>query len=241
MARKTASGFLRRSAQLLAPEESPAGLGASRPQVAPAGPPIDTLYKLPDGARRVHPQFRSAPRGLLTGRHVRRPLPGEIFVRMAQGGSGISASWTRSPRRSRWRCITACRFHVLNRDVSGHRWFRASGFTGNQEIPIATSIMDYRAPLAASVSRRRPSILRRHPAPGRALMTCAKIPLHRRTSARCRPPRPRRSLSVCRPYALPLGVQEPMRRRALMRHADGASRRLPPPHKCRTAARPALS
>ena len=60
---------------------------------------------------------------------------------MAKGGPGSRVSWTRSPRRSPSRCSTA--------SVAGPgqqvraRPVRAVGLTGNQEIPIAKSIVDY--------------------------------------------------------------------------------------------------
>jgi len=68
--------------------------------------------------------------------------------------------------------------HVLIEKFKGTR-FEPSGFTGNQEIPIATSIMDYlfrwlaiRFPLEGTSP-----LVERHPAAARAQLDLPKIPL----------------------------------------------------------------
>ena len=69
--------------------------------------------------------------------------PGEIFLKMAKEGSTVS--WPdghASRRRSAWRSSTACRCEDLVNKFA-HVRFEPSGFTGNQEIPIAKSIVDY--------------------------------------------------------------------------------------------------
>ena len=69
-------------------------------------------------------------------------MPGEIFVRMAKQGSTISGLMD-----SFATAISLALQHgvplKLLVDKFSHTRFEPSGFTGNQEIPIATSIMDY--------------------------------------------------------------------------------------------------
>src|SRR5206468_5233249 len=67
--------------------------------------------------------------------------------------------------------------HVLIEKFKGTR-FEPSGFTGNQEIPIATSIMDYLFRwLAIRFPSDGPSIYERHPAAKAAQLDLPKIPL----------------------------------------------------------------
>src|SRR4029434_8026403 len=67
--------------------------------------------------------------------------------------------------------------HVLIEKFKGTR-FEPSGFTGNQEIPLATSIMDYLFRwLAIRFPSDGPSIYERHPAAKAAQLDLPKIPL----------------------------------------------------------------
>ena len=69
--------------------------------------------------------------------------PGEIFLKMAKEGSTVSGLMDSfATTVSAWRSSTACRFQDLVNKFA-HVRFEPSGFTGNQEIPIAKSIIDY--------------------------------------------------------------------------------------------------
>ena len=91
-----------------------------------------------------HPQVRHRrARGLhhgrsLPGRPARRDLPQDGQGRLDRLGPDGHASRRRSP----WRSSTACRCKDLVNKFA-HVRFEPSGFTGNQEIPIAKSIVDY--------------------------------------------------------------------------------------------------
>jgi ribonucleoside-diphosphate reductase alpha chain len=66
---------------------------------------------------------------------------------------------------------------VLIEKFKGTR-FEPSGFTGNQEIPIATSIMDYLFRwLAIRFPMEGPSLAERHPAAQAAQLDLPKVPL----------------------------------------------------------------
>jgi ribonucleoside-diphosphate reductase alpha chain len=66
---------------------------------------------------------------------------------------------------------------VLIEKFKGTR-FEPSGFTGNQEIPIATSIMDYLFRwLAIRFPVDGPSLVERHPAAKAAQLDLPKVPL----------------------------------------------------------------
>ncbi len=116
-------------------EEGPGeGPGRGGPPPSPAAP-----RRAPGG----HPQVRHRrPRGL----HHRRPLPGrtpgEIFLKMAKEGSTVSGLMDTFATT----VSVALQYGVPLRDLVNkfaHVRFEPSGFTGNQEIPIAKSIVDY--------------------------------------------------------------------------------------------------
>jgi ribonucleoside-diphosphate reductase alpha chain len=91
---------------------------------------------------RGHPQVRHRrPRGLHHRRALPEGQPGEIFLKMAKEGSTVSGLMdsfaTTCPSRSSTACRSGPGQQVRPRPV------RASGFTGNSEIPIAKSIVDY--------------------------------------------------------------------------------------------------
>ena len=96
----------------------------------------------PSGPAR-HPQVRHRrPRGL----HHRRPLPGRPARRdLPQDGQG-RLHGLRADGHPRHTIRVALQYGVPLRDLVNkfaHVRFEPSGFTGNQEIPIAKSIVDY--------------------------------------------------------------------------------------------------
>ena len=95
-------------------------------------------------ADRGHPQVRHRrPRGL----HHRRPLPGRPARRdLPEDGQGRLHGLGPDGLASRRPCRVALQYGVPLRDLVNkfaHVRFEPSGFTGNQEIPIAKSIVDY--------------------------------------------------------------------------------------------------
>src|SRR6201995_3649000 len=103
--------------------------------------------------------------------------PGEIFVRMAKEGSVIAGLMDSFATAISLALQHGVPLHVLIEKFKGTR-FEPSGFTGNQEIPIATSIMDYLFRwLAIRFPSDGPSIYERHPAARAAQLDLPKIPL----------------------------------------------------------------
>ena len=69
--------------------------------------------------------------------------PGEIFLKMAKEGSTVSGLMdTLATMTSLACCSTACPCGDLVSKFT-HVRFEPSGFTGNPEVPIAKSIVDY--------------------------------------------------------------------------------------------------
>src|SRR4029077_18148606 len=103
--------------------------------------------------------------------------PGEIFVRMAKEGSviaGLMDSFATAISRALQHGVP---LPVLIEKFKGTR-FETSGFTGNQDIPIATSIMDYLFRwLAFTFSGDDSRLAERHPAARAAQLDLPKVPL----------------------------------------------------------------
>ena len=103
--------------------------------------------------------------------------PGEIFVRMAKEGSVIAGLMDSFATAISLALQHGVPLHVLIEKFKGTR-FEPSGFTGNQEIPIATSIMDYLFRwLAIRFPSDGPSMYERHPAARAAQLDLPKIPI----------------------------------------------------------------
>jgi ribonucleoside-diphosphate reductase alpha chain len=109
----------------------------------PVGPPPAIRYKLSDERRSLTHKFSIAGHdGYITVGLYEDGKPGEIFVRMAKEGSviaGLMDSFATAVSLSLQHGVP---LRLLSEKFKGTR-FEPSGFTGNQEIPIATSIMDY--------------------------------------------------------------------------------------------------
>jgi ribonucleoside-diphosphate reductase alpha chain len=143
------------------------------------GPPMANRYKLPDErASFTHKFSIGGHEGYLTVGLYPDGSPGEIFVRMAKEGSVIAGLMDSFATAISLALQHGVPLHVLIEKFKGTR-FEPSGFTGNQEIPIATSIMDYlfrwlaiRFPLEGTSP-----LVERHPAAARAQLDLPKIPL----------------------------------------------------------------
>jgi ribonucleoside-diphosphate reductase alpha chain len=135
-------------------------------------------YKLPDErASFTHKFSIGGHEGYLTVGLYPDGTPGEIFVRMAKEGSVIAGLMDSFATAISLALQHGVPLHVLIEKFKGTR-FEPSGFTGNQEIPIATSIMDYLFRwLAIRFPTDGPSIVERHPAARAAQLDLPKVPL----------------------------------------------------------------
>ena len=163
----------------LAPEERRLVEALRARKTRPAGPPMANRYKLPDErASFTHKFSIGGHEGYLTVGLYEDMSPGEIFVRMAKEGSVIAGLMDSFATSISLALQHGVPLHILIEKFKGTR-FEPSGFTGNQEIPIATSIMDYlfrwlaiRFPLEGTSP-----LVERHPAASRAQLDLPKIPL----------------------------------------------------------------
>jgi ribonucleoside-diphosphate reductase alpha chain len=163
---------------LLAPEERRLVEALRVRKTRPAGPPMANRYKLPDErASFTHKFSIGGHEGYITVGMYEDQSPGEIFVRMAKEGSVIAGLMDSFATAISLALQHGVPLHVLIEKFKGTR-FEPSGFTGNQEIPIATSIMDYLFRwLAIRFPSDGPSMYERHPAAKAAQLDLPKIPL----------------------------------------------------------------
>jgi ribonucleoside-diphosphate reductase alpha chain len=163
---------------LLAPEERRLVEALRARKTRPAGPPMANRYKLPDErASFTHKFSIGGHEGYITVGMYEDQSPGEIFVRMAKEGSVIAGLMDSFATAISLALQHGVPLHVLIEKFKGTR-FEPSGFTGNQEIPLATSIMDYLFRwLAIRFPSDGPSIYERHPAAKAAQLDLPKIPL----------------------------------------------------------------
>jgi ribonucleoside-diphosphate reductase alpha chain len=161
---------------LLAPEERRLVEALRVRKSRPAGPPMANRYKLPDErASFTHKFSIGGHEGYITVGMYEDQSPGEIFVRMAKEGSVIAGLMDSFATAISLALQHGVPLHVLIEKFKGTR-FEPSGFTGNQEIPIATSIMDYLFRwLAIRFPSDGPSIYERHPAAKAAQLDLPKI------------------------------------------------------------------
>ena len=113
--------------------------------VAPArpAPPPAVRYKLPNERPSFTHKFSvGGHEGYITVGLYEDGKPGEIFVRMAKEGSVIAGLMDSFATAISIALQHGVPLNVLCDKFRGTR-FEPSGFTGNQDIPIATSIMDY--------------------------------------------------------------------------------------------------
>ncbi len=112
-------------------------------KIGPAGPPMALRYKLPNERRSLTHKFSiGGHEGYATVGLYENGTPGEIFVRMAKEGSVIAGLMDSFATAISLALQHGVPIKVLCEKFKGTR-FEPSGFTGNQEIPMATSIMDY--------------------------------------------------------------------------------------------------
>ncbi len=164
--------------ELLAPEERRLVEALRVRKSRPAGPPMANRYKLPDErASFTHKFSIGGHEGYITVGMYEDGSPGEIFVRMAKEGSVIAGLMDSFATSISLALQHGVPLHVLIEKFKGTR-FEPAGFTGNQEIPIATSIMDY---LFRWLAIRFPTdgsgIADRHPAARAAQLDLPKVPL----------------------------------------------------------------
>jgi ribonucleoside-diphosphate reductase alpha chain len=133
-------------------EDTLAGLNAEERRVVenmrmrrkrPSGAPAAVRYKLPDERRSLTHKFSIAGHeGYATVGLYEDGSPGEIFVRMAKEGSSIAGLMDSFATATSLALQHGVPLAILCEKFRGTR-FEPAGFTGNSEIPIATSIMDY--------------------------------------------------------------------------------------------------
>ncbi len=207
---------------MLAPEERKLVEALRVRKSRPAGPPMANRYKLPDErASFTHKFSIGGHEGYITVGMYEDQSPGEIFVRMAKEGSVIAGLMDSFATAISLALQHGVPLHVLIEKFKGTR-FEPAGFTGNQEIPIATSIMDYLFRwLAIRFPSDGPSIYERHPAARAAQLDLPKIPLLSKDFVAG-------ELKSGAP-TIPVEVVEPMRDRAWVQETDA-----PPCHECGT-------
>jgi ribonucleoside-diphosphate reductase alpha chain len=204
----------------LAPEERKLVEALRVRKSRPAGPPMANRYKLPDErASFTHKFSIGGHEGYITVGMYEDQSPGEIFVRMAKEGSVIAGLMDSFATAISLALQHGVPLHVLIEKFKGTR-FEPAGFTGNQEIPIATSIMDYLFRwLAIRFPSDGPSIYERHPAARAAQLDLPKIPLLSKDFVEAKAGTP----------AISVEVVDPARDRAWVQETDA-----PPCHECGT-------
>ncbi|HET6612166.1 MAG TPA: vitamin B12-dependent ribonucleotide reductase, partial [Kofleriaceae bacterium] len=109
----------------------------------PKGPPAAVRCKLPTERRSLTHKFSiGGHEGYITVGLYDDGNPGEIFVRMAKEGSVIAGLMDSFATAISLALQHGVPMSILCEKFKSTR-FEPSGFTGNPEIPIATSIMDY--------------------------------------------------------------------------------------------------
>ncbi len=143
----------------------------------PAGPPMAVRHKLADErASFTHKFSIGGHEGYVTVGLYEDGTPGEIFVRMAKEGSVIAGLMDSFATAVSLALQHGVPLQILVDKFKGPR-FEPSGFTGNQEIPIATSIMDYLFRWLAIRFPTDGTIVERHPAARLAQLDLPKVPL----------------------------------------------------------------
>ena len=109
----------------------------------PAGPPPARRYKLAMERRSLTHKFSIAGHeGYITVGLYDDGSAGEIFIRMAKEGSVIAGLMDSFATAASLALQHGVPLGILCEKFRGTR-FEPSGFTGNPDVPIATSIMDY--------------------------------------------------------------------------------------------------
>jgi ribonucleoside-diphosphate reductase alpha chain len=116
---------------------------AAAPAVTLTGEPKPYRRRLPDERRALTHKFQIAGHeGYITVGLYNDGMPGEIFLKMAKEGSTVSGLMDSLATMT----SIALQYGVPLRDLVNkfaHVRFEPAGFTGNAEIPIAKSIVDY--------------------------------------------------------------------------------------------------
>ena len=161
--------------EALSPEERKLVLALRSREGRPKGPPMANRYKLPEERRSLTHKFSiGGHEGYVTVGLYEDGSPGEIFVRMAKEGSVIAGLMDSFATAVSLALQHGVPLPLLIEKFKGTR-FEPSGFTGNQEIPIATSIMDY---LFRWLSLKFSSdTTDRHPAAKLAQLDLPKVPV----------------------------------------------------------------
>jgi ribonucleoside-diphosphate reductase alpha chain len=117
--------------------------------VAQAAPPVEKVVyrpvrrKLPDERRSITHKFSiGGHEGYITAGMYDEGAPGEIFITMAKEGSTISGLMDAFATAVSFNLQYGVPLKFLV-DKFAHVRFEPSGWTGNQQIPYAKSIMDY--------------------------------------------------------------------------------------------------
>ncbi|MEM9489918.1 MAG: vitamin B12-dependent ribonucleotide reductase, partial [Myxococcota bacterium] len=127
----------------LSDEEKAVVLAMREANGRPVGPPTAIRYKLGNERRSLTHKFAVAGHeGYITVGLYEDGRPGEIFVRMAKEGSVIAGLMDSFATAISLALQHGVPLTILCDKFKGTR-FEPSGFTGNPDIPIATSIMDY--------------------------------------------------------------------------------------------------
>ena len=118
-------------------------VAAAPMQAGLAGEPKPYRRRLPDERRAITHKFQvSGHEGYITVGLYPDGQPGELFLKMAKEGSTVSGLMDSLATMT----SVALQYGVPLRDLVNkfaHMRFEPAGFTGNAEIPIAKSIVDY--------------------------------------------------------------------------------------------------
>jgi ribonucleoside-diphosphate reductase alpha chain len=132
--------------QKLSPEQQAIALAAVRPltmQEQESAPPRAVRHRLPaERASITHKFALAGHEGYITVGLYKDGTPGELFIRMAKEGSTVSGLMDSFATAVSLALQHGVPIKLLC-DKFSHTRFEPSGFTGNSEIPIAKSIMDY--------------------------------------------------------------------------------------------------
>ena len=162
---------------VLADDERAMILAMREKKLRPAGPPVARRHKLADERMSFTHKFSiGGHEGYITVGLYADGTPGEIFVRMAKEGSVIAGLMDSFATAVSLALQHGVPLPILVDKFKGTR-FEPSGFTGNQEIPIATSIMDY---IFRWLNIRFPvdgNPIERHPAAREAQLDLPRVPL----------------------------------------------------------------
>jgi ribonucleoside-diphosphate reductase alpha chain len=132
--------------QKLSAEQQAMALAAVRPltvQEQESAPPRAVRHRLPGERASITHKFAIAGHeGYITVGLYKDGTPGELFIRMAKEGSTVSGLMDSFATAVSLALQHGVPLKLLC-DKFSHTRFEPSGFTGNPEIPIAKSIMDY--------------------------------------------------------------------------------------------------